>query len=68
MVARVGNRIAKPVTKGEPHIGTTVRDRPKPSSKSSGSVRGGTTNPTRGQSGEIERFDADGNLLGGDES
>ena len=40
----------------EPHIGLSgVSDDPKPPTYQTGVVRGGTTNPPEGQSGDVER-------------
>lgn len=66
MAGRVGTKVTKP-TEGfaEPHIGSTVNDRPKPKVEPSGSVRGGTTNPPKGESGDIARFDAAGKPVKG---
>lgn len=50
----------------EPHIGLAgVNDDAKPPAYQTGIVRGGTTNPSKGQSGDVERVtlkagDADG--------
>lgn len=40
----------------EPHLGSVNNAEPKPQTVPSGFVRGGTSNPPKGQSGEVERF------------
>lgn len=42
----------------EPHIGLSgVNDDPKPPTFQTGIVRGGTSNPPKGQSGDVERVE-----------
>ncbi len=63
MVARVGDKVIKPETRDEPHIGSQIRDDEKPATELTGYVRGGTTNPQKGSSGDIERLGPDGKKL-----
>lgn len=47
----------------EPHIGSVYSTDPKPTPKLTGYVRGGTSNPTRDQSGDVEYLDPDGRTV-----
>lgn len=44
----------------EPHIGSKTDVPDRPTSVQAGFVRGGTTRPTEGQSGDVEQLDNDG--------
>lgn len=44
----------------EPHIGSTTTVPEREASVQTGFVRGGTTRPPKGQSGEVEQLDNDG--------
>lgn len=45
----------------EPHIGSTTTVNEREATVQTGYARGGTTRPPKGQSGEVEQLDNDGN-------
>lgn len=56
MVARdLGTgKVTSPTRPNEPHIGATQKNEPKPKVVQTGYSKGGTTNPAKGESGDVE--------------
>ncbi len=64
----IAGKVTSPVNYGEdgkpdePQINFPQEQEPKASAEALGSVRGGTTRPTEGNSGDVEQLDNDGKV------